>query len=184
MGIVTTKRLSPENFGAYGVAMSVEGLRNQQGVTVQTANQGSATKLARVGEMVNKYPLGDARTYWDIFQCGRVANKWHGNKYRCVVLERHPYTSQTFVPMGVRSDNAYVVICAPDVGGKPDWTRVEMFVASGDVAVMYHPGTWHAPMVVVEDTIDFMVICSQNDVPADVCEEVFHDEGVMLELVV
>lgn len=176
------KRFTSSNFEKYGVAMSVEGLKGK--CKTQSANQGSAFKLIRVGEMINKYPNGDGKTFWDIFQSGYVKEKWINSEYNCKVLERHLYTSQTFIPMGISKDvkDAYVVICAPDLNGVPDWENSEMFIASGDQSVMYNPGVWHAPMVVLVDSIDFMVICSQNENPHDVCEEIEYSPGFKLKL--
>lgn len=175
------KRFTPAAFEKYGVAMSVDGLKSK--CKTQSANQGSAFKLVQIGEMVNSYPNKDGRTFWDIFQSGYVADKWDNGEYLCKVLERHPFTSQTFIPMGVEGDkDAYVVICAPDKNDQPDWENAEMFIAKGNESVMYHPGTWHAPMVVLVESIDFMVICSQNSIPEDVCQEVHYEPGFKLKL--
>lgn len=92
------------------------------------------------------------------------------------ILERHPFTTQTFSPLSTTSrtgegkggvsdkrKNAYLVIVAPNQpapsparipngGGTapenpPDLTNLQAFVATMDQAVTYGAGTWHAPMV-------------------------------------
>jgi len=95
------------------------------------------------------------------------------------ILERHPYTPQTFIPMGLLASDtstAYLVIVAPtlpsDDGtqgkldslsgmdalpegfrpkgtGLPDLSHLKAFLADGSMSVTYGPGTWHAPMVVL-----------------------------------
>lgn len=97
------------------------------------------------------------------------------------ILERHPYTTQTFSPLGLSADPStptfYLVVVAPTLHGRvatvtttvptadgggslrrsvevrdpPDLTAARAFVARGGNAVTYGPGTWHAPMVVVGD---------------------------------
>jgi ureidoglycolate lyase len=108
------------------------------------------------------------------------------------ILERHPYTSQTFIPLS--DGGRYLVIVAPSVypsqsypalptprgkdlpgPGLPDLARLEAFVAEGDQAVTYGAGTWHAPMMVLggeEDKLDFVVVQFQNGVGREDCQEV------------
>lgn len=59
--------------------------------------------------------------------------------------------------------------------------RIEAFVARGDQAVTYAPGTWHAPMIVVGSRrVDFVVVQFGNGVDGDDCEivEVGGEVGV------
>ncbi|KAI5861206.1 hypothetical protein GGS23DRAFT_577574 [Durotheca rogersii] len=118
------------------------------------------------------------------------------------LLERHPFTTQTFVPLGASaSSTRYLVIVAPslppdDSGnerdsslptpprshkdglpgpGMPDVQQLRAFVATGAQAVTYGAGTWHAPMAALGtpgSAIDFVVIQFANDVPIEDCQEV------------
>jgi len=55
----------------------------------------------------------------------------------------------------------------------PDLDRIQAFIARGDQAVTYGPGTWHAPMVVLgEKAIDFVVVQYANGVGEEDCQEV------------
>lgn len=58
-------------------------------------------------------------------------------------MERHNRSSQCFMPMDVVR---WVVIVAPDRGGRPDEEALRAFVVRGDQAVNYHVGTWHHPL--------------------------------------
>jgi len=120
------------------------------------------------------------------------------------VLERHPFTFQTFVPLALApldATTAYLVVVAPTLTasgahdtasprgpGLPDLACVRAFLASGDQAVTYAAGTWHAPMVVLgARTVDFVVVQFVNGVSEDDCQEVEvrgtrGGEGVAVEL--
>ena len=118
-----------------------------------------------------------------------------GDRFPVKVLERHPFTTQTFCPLGLVSEGtetSYLVIVAPSLnsavaadGGKslverpPDLSKLRAFIAHGGQAVTYGPGTWHAPMVVLGETrIDFVVTQFVNGVPQDDCQEVGIGESV------
>jgi ureidoglycolate lyase len=111
------------------------------------------------------------------------------------VLERHPFTTQTFCPLGLASENKrtyFLVIVAPslDISVKdeegeplverpPDLNKLRAFVAHGGQAVTYAPGTWHGPMVVLgERRVDFVVTQFVNGVSHDDCQEVRIRDGV------
>jgi ureidoglycolate lyase len=114
------------------------------------------------------------------------------------ILERHPFTSQTFIPLGLSgasgADTRYLVIVAPSLdadksfsrlpfpvngkdvlqkSGPPDLTRLRAFVASGTQAVTYAAGTWHAPMVVIgQKPVSFVVVQNVGDINEEDCQEV------------
>lgn len=54
------------------------------------------------------------------------------------MVERHPEGSQAFIPM---SQNGFLVIVAPDEGGRPG-TPLAFETRPGQM-VNYHRGTWH-----------------------------------------
>lgn len=58
--------------------------------------------------------------------------------YEFDLLERHPLGSQAFVPM---SYQPFLVIVAPDEGGKPGQPRA--FETTSGQAINFHRGTWH-----------------------------------------
>ena len=102
-----------------------------------------------------------------------------GDRFAVKIIERHPFTTQTFCPLGLLAGEEsataaaktyYIVIVAPSLetaylveeaegkekGGRsgvierpPDLSKLKAFVAHGGQAVTYAPGTWHAPMVVI-----------------------------------
>lgn len=65
-----------------------------------------------------------------------------------VKMERHEFSSQSFVPVDV---SRYLIVVAPHgAPGKPDATRLLAFVARGDQGVTYGRNVWHHPMCVLD----------------------------------
>lgn len=124
------------------------------------------------------------------------------------ILERHPYTTQMFVPMGLAGDDpltTYLVIVAPSLAGQtvsttvksddgkgtseivvrdpPDLNNIKAFVVRGDKATTYGAGTWHAPMVVLgSKRVDFVVVQSSNGVAEEDCQEVNIADGITVDV--
>jgi ureidoglycolate lyase len=73
--------------------------------------------------------------------------------FRATELERHRLGSQLFVPLaGVRS----VILVAP-AGEAPDPDRLVAFRCDGRQGVLLAPGTWHHPLLALDDG-DFVVV--------------------------
>lgn len=73
--------------------------------------------------------------------------------FHATELERHRLGSQLFVPLaGVR----FVILVAP-AGDAPDAARVAAFVCDGKQGVLLAPGTWHHPLLALDDG-DFVVV--------------------------
>ena len=80
---------------------------------------------------------------------------------RAVRLERHPRTSQTFVPLDAAR---YVVLVAEsNADGEPDPARMHGFVAPGDVGVTYRAGLWHHGMIALDRPGRFAVLWWRGD---------------------
>lgn len=173
----------------YGVAMNVDHLKDS--VSIDAANQGSAIKLIKVAPCLNIYSEAPSKhpatTNWNIFRSCVIPEKWStdedGLVYNLTVLEKHPYSTQTFVPMGrCAEEDAYVVNVAPDKDGQPDYEKVESYIFKGNTAVTYNVNTWHSPMVVLSKTTDFCVVTNENDVPEENCVEVFYNPGIKIRV--
>lgn len=89
------------------------------------------------------------------------------------LLERHPYSSQAFIPMTDGKTRGYLVIVALNGDDdKPDMSTLKAFVATTKQGINYGPGIWHHPMVVLEHEADFACIVHESGVPEDDCNEV------------
>ena len=71
-------------------------------------------------------------------------------------VECHPHAAQLFLPIGV---SRYLVTVMPsDAAGAPDPVHARAFVLPGTVGVVYHPGTWHAGIAVLDTEASFAVL--------------------------
>lgn len=136
-----------------------------------------------------------------MFVCGaRQLSGALKNEFQVKILERHPFTTQTFVPLTKDGKTSrYLVVVAPTLpsskpdealpvprkendgkgrlpgSGLPDLTQLRAFIATGEQAVTYGAGTWHAPMVALGEhgtAIDFVVTQFANDTAVEDCQEV------------
>lgn len=73
--------------------------------------------------------------------------------YELELVERHPAGSQAFVPM---SQAPFLVIVAPDEGGKPG--RPLAFLTAPGQGVNYYRGTWHGVLTPLHEPGLFAVI--------------------------
>ncbi len=82
-----------------------------------------------------------------------------------VQMERHPMSSQSFVPLGpVR----FLVVVAPHgPDGKPDVANVRAFLAEGGQGVTYGADVWHHPLTVLDVPAGFAVFMWRDGGPED-----------------
>ncbi|MDF1586688.1 ureidoglycolate lyase [Marinimicrococcus flavescens] len=72
------------------------------------------------------------------------------------LVERHPFSSQSFLPMGPQR---YLVVVLPALpGGAPDPAGARAFLPSGRQGVTYLAGTWHSPMIALDQESDFAML--------------------------
>jgi ureidoglycolate lyase len=67
---------------------------------------------------------------------------------RADLLERHEFSSQTFVPIDVA--RWLIVVAQHAATGGPDLAGVHAFLASGKQGVTYKPNTWHHGLTVLD----------------------------------
>ncbi|KAG0046694.1 Allantoicase [Gryganskiella cystojenkinii] len=148
-------------------------------------NQGSAEKFSNVGQFVNwrSYALQDhvdgssalpdrsnpdiapAKANIAILQCYRPTMTAEIN---VKLLERHPHSSQMFVPLGGDSNGGYVVVVAKDKSdGTPDKRTLKAFTVNNSQGINYKPNVWHHPMVVTGRPVTFLTITHESGVGKD-----------------
>ncbi len=80
-------------------------------------------------------------------------------------LERHRYSSQTFLPLAV---SRYVVITAPSLAsGAPDVNGIVGFIAEGTQGITYAANVWHHPICALDEPASFAVLMWKDDSPSD-----------------
>ena len=72
---------------------------------------------------------------------------------RVVLPERHPISSQAFIPMG----QAPFLIVVADRSREPKLADLRAFITNGRQGINYRPGTWHHPLIAFE-AADFLVV--------------------------
>ena len=90
------------------------------------------------------------------------------------VLEKHPFGSQAFMPL---SGHAYVVVVAMG-GDTPDLSTLKCFMASAQQGVNYAKGTWHHPLLALQDG-DFLVMDRAGPAGEVNCVEVVLDKRLV-----
>lgn len=85
--------------------------------------------------------------------------------FRVEMLERHAYSSQTFVPLAVA--RWLVVVAPPDADGGPDAARLVAFIAGPDVGITFHAGTWHHGLTVLDHEARFAIFMWRDGTAAD-----------------
>ena len=71
------------------------------------------------------------------------------------MLERHEFSSQTFIPVDV---GRWLIVVAPHAAkGGPDMAAARAFIADGTVGVTYKANTWHHGLTTLDKPGSFAV---------------------------
>jgi ureidoglycolate lyase len=93
-----------------------------------------------------------------------VCAPWSRFPVVCESMEKHPFSSQLFVPMRVER---YLVVVAPG-GDTPDPEGLRAFVALPGQGVIYGPGVWHMPLIVFGDRpAEFVMLVWEDGTKGD-----------------
>ncbi|WP_333663689.1 ureidoglycolate lyase [Acinetobacter sp.] len=76
--------------------------------------------------------------------------------FQIEMLERHPYGSQSFIPL--QQQKFVIVVALPFDETRPDEQQIYAFLSNGKQGVNYHQGVWHHPLLTLEANSDFLVI--------------------------
>ena len=70
-----------------------------------------------------------------------------------LLMERHPISSQAFIPV----NGGKFIVIAGEAGLPPSKENFRCFVTNGAQGVNYRPGTWHHPLIALEEG-DYLVV--------------------------
>ncbi len=71
-------------------------------------------------------------------------------------MERHRFSSQTFLPLEA---SRYLVCVAPHAkDGRPDPALLQAFIVSAGVGITYRANVWHHPMMALDRKASFAVV--------------------------
>ena len=81
-----------------------------QGVASQVAPDGKTIKFHELSPVTNSYPAEvNATTAVSVFRCTEKEGMRKGKPWPVHFLERHPFTEQAFLPMGIASVSVSLV---------------------------------------------------------------------------
>ena len=63
------------------------------------------------------------------------------------MLEKHPFSSQVFLPLG--KDPFFVIVCP--ISPKPDLNNLKIFKIENGNGVNFKPHIWHFPLISIND---------------------------------
>ena len=141
MKILTPRPLTREAFAPFGGVIETEGAHHYP------INEGTTE---RYHDLANLNMREGGRAIVSIF-------RGQPRSYPMAIraLERHPLGSQGFIPMQRRP---YLVVVAESQLISREPGAVHAFIARGDQGVNYAAGTWHHPLLAMDEVSDFVVI--------------------------
>lgn len=125
-----------------------------------SANQGTAQRYDFVSDLISTRP--HAKANLAVFRSTPKSLPLD-----VVMLERHPCSTQVFLPMKI---TRYLVCVAPTAAdGGPDLSGLKAFTCEPGQGVAYAPGTWHHPMVALDGPAEFAMLVWEDGTALD-CE--------------
>ena len=171
MTTIFCEPLTAQNYQPFG---SVVAARTD--VTPTKANLNTADRYNFLADLQNL--RGDqAKANLCVFRCRPMIPKDIA-RFDIKLLERHPSSSQLFVPM--QSGTRFLVVVALGASA-PDLSTLRAFWGQSGHGITYQPGIWHHPLIVVGEPADFVCIVWENGRPDD-CETLPLSPHVQIQL--
>lgn len=139
--LIIPKALTRENFAPFGDVIEVNDKAKNFSI-----NEGFTQRYHDLADVDVTQENG--RTLINIFRSTPLEQP-----VSIKMMERHPLSSQAFIPMGPQP---FLVVVAPK--GEMDITNIEVFLASSHQGVNYHKGTWHHYCLALHQVSDFIVV--------------------------
>jgi len=139
--LLAPEPLTGEAFAAFGDVIETRGHRPS------TINDGQALRfndLATIDVLAEH-----GRPLLNIFR----ARPWPA-PIRIRMMERHPLSSQAFVPL---AGTPFLILVAPP-GDRVTPETLHLFRSAGRQGVNYRRGAWHHPLLALEQDAEFLVI--------------------------
>ena len=152
--IIHAETLTAARFVPFGIVLEAGG------ETGRLVNQGRARRIEGA-----RY-LSHERATKPVLDLYQIAQSQLPFAVTC--FERHPLSCQIFTPMVCA--RYLVVVTLPDETGRPDVSRAVAFLGHGAQAVCYGKGTWHAPMIALDEPALMTMLMWESGEAAD-CEE-------------
>ncbi len=152
------RKLTRAAFAPFGDVIDVAGSRHW------TTNQGFAERFHDLASLDLTFRGG--RPIVSVFRA-----KPRTMPLRIEIMERHPLSSQAFVPM---TPGPFLVVVARP-GKAPTAKDMICFRTTGSQGINYARGTWHHPLIALERRTDFLTI-DRGGKGAN-CDEVYYADS-------
>jgi ureidoglycolate lyase len=96
--------------------------------------------------------------------------------FRLRLMERHPLSSQAFIPL---SSAPFLIVVAP-LGDTVPSDAIRAFRSNGAQGINYRAGTWHHPLLALDRVADFLIVdrggggLNCDEIPID-------DRGIVID---
>ena len=145
--------LTREAFAAFGDVVIAE----RADITPVMVNFGTAARRNHAALLENK--RAHSHPNLASFRCA----PWSRFPVVAASMEKHPHSSQLFVPLKVER---YLVVVAPG-DEAPDVEGVRAFLAMPGQGVVYGPNVWHMPLIVFGTPAEFVMFVWEDDTAED-----------------
>lgn len=138
---IPIRPLTKEAFRPFGDVIQVAESRHY------TINQGWAERYADLAKL-------DLLGKGGVPTVGIVRTEPRPMPLRVKLMERHPLSTQLFIPLGSRP---FLVVVAPP-GKAPKTKDIIGFRTIAGQGVNYARGVWHHPLIALDQSTDFLVV--------------------------
>jgi ureidoglycolate lyase len=151
---IVPRPLTPDTYAPYGRVI----MASPRGEEGALANLGTARRFDGIVDIEN-HRRSSARLNVKVFRSQPAKPALTP----ITLLEKHPSSTQLFVPMNARRYIALVALGSD----APDLSTLRAFVAEGPQGISYAPGIWHHPMIALDHETDFVVFVHEDGTPED-----------------
>jgi ureidoglycolate lyase len=81
------------------------------------------------------------------------------------MMERHPYSSQTFFPSKVKE--YLIAVCDKKTDGSPDSETLKALIVPGTIGIHYLPDVWHIGISVLSGEGEFSMLIHEDGTSND-----------------
>ncbi|MBL8743813.1 MAG: ureidoglycolate lyase [Myxococcales bacterium] len=155
MRTLTIEPLTQERFGPFGDVVSA-GLG-----AGKDANQGTAVRFDWTSKLESSRPHANANLV--VARCQPKTLP-----FEVKLLERHPCSTQAFIPMSCA--RYLVVVALAQEDGSPNLDSLRAFECRPGQGINYRRNVWHHPMIALDEPADFAMLVWEDNT-ADDCIE-------------
>jgi ureidoglycolate lyase len=152
--LIVPRPITSEGYAPYGKVL----MASPRGEPGTPANLGTALRFDDVVDCAN-LRLSSAALKVKVFRSRPIPRE----RRALSLLEKHPHSTQLFVPMNASRYIALVALGAE----RPDLSTLAAFVVEGPRGISYAPGVWHHPMLTLDSETDFVVFVHEDGTAED-----------------